>query len=314
MLTLTTPLALAFSPTFSPTYQFWWNFTQSDCAYDDVTPQPACARQHKGDIEALKLCCLATSGCGGFNTNGIIKKSDCLQKKKNEPACDLYVLQTKPQPPPPPPSENWPPIWPLPKQYSTGGKDAAALPLAAGFKIELAGGKSSPLLAAAIMRYEKLMFAHATAKSTAAAAAGELATLTLTVESLDESHPQLETDESYTLDVAAPAASLGAKSVYGALRVGGVPRGRGYAHARTLWPRPSAKRTRTARARRARHAHGGEAGALRGLETLSQLVRFDFAQGSYYVPGAPWRVRARRKWRARSRQPPPRRPPAWCLP
>ena len=98
------PLALAFSPTFSPTYQFWWNFTQSDCAYDDVTPQPACgARHHSGNIEALKLCCLATSGCGGFNTNGIIKKSNCLQKKKNEPACDLYVLQTKPQPPPPPP-------------------------------------------------------------------------------------------------------------------------------------------------------------------------------------------------------------------
>lgn len=223
---------LGFSPASST---FWWNFTHADCGYDDVSPQPACGALGKGDVEALKKCCLATSGCGGFNTNGIIKKTDCLLHKKVEPACDLYVLETTPQPPPPPPSENWPPVWPLPKHFTNG---TTTLYLALGFKIEY--DAASDFLAAAVRRYEAIMFAH-----DAAPAAGELSVLTIKVTSLDDSHPQLETDEAYSLTVATSGASIEAATVYG---------------------------------------------ALRGLETFSQLVRFDFGSGSYFVPGAPWAI------------------------
>jgi hypothetical protein len=44
---------------------YWWRYNNTDCGYDDVTPQPACGAQHKGDVAGLQACCLATSGCGG---------------------------------------------------------------------------------------------------------------------------------------------------------------------------------------------------------------------------------------------------------
>ena len=92
---------------------YWWKFEKTDCGYDDVSPQPACGAQHKGDVDNLKACCAATKGCGGFNTNGIIKKTDCLSHKRSQPACDLYVLEDHPEPPPPPPvPANLP--WPFP--------------------------------------------------------------------------------------------------------------------------------------------------------------------------------------------------------
>ena len=95
---------------------YWWKFEKTDCGYDDVSPQPACGAQHKGDVDNLKACCAATKGCGGFNTNGIIKKTDCLSHKSSQPACDLYVLEDHPEPPPTPPPPTPPP--PTPSQCS----------------------------------------------------------------------------------------------------------------------------------------------------------------------------------------------------
>lgn len=46
--------------------QYWWKYASSDCAYDDVDPQPACGEKGKGDVTALQKCCLSTTGCGGF--------------------------------------------------------------------------------------------------------------------------------------------------------------------------------------------------------------------------------------------------------
>ena len=96
-------LLTASSTALAAQTNYWWEFTHADCGYDDVSPQPSCGASGKGDVAALKQCCLATDGCGGFNTNGIIKKSDCLQHKKYEGTdCDLYVKESTPQPPPPP--------------------------------------------------------------------------------------------------------------------------------------------------------------------------------------------------------------------
>eukprot|EP00750_Incisomonas_marina_P026139 INCI5875.16.p1 GENE.INCI5875.16~~INCI5875.16.p1 ORF type:complete len:713 (-),score=89.44 INCI5875.16:334-2472(-) len=77
----------------------WWHFPRSDCGYTDVKPQPACARGNvRGKVDVLKSCCLLTDGCSGFNTNGILKKAQCIHKiLPNQPA-DLYVLQDSPQP------------------------------------------------------------------------------------------------------------------------------------------------------------------------------------------------------------------------
>lgn len=233
-------LGLGLAPTSGTVY--WWNYTKSDCGYDDVSPQPACGRRSKGDVEALKSCCIATAGCGGFNTNGIIKKTDCPKHIKQEPTCDLYLKMDSPQPPPPPPSVNWPPLWPLPKAYANG---TARVSLAPAFAFRDDSGKQTATLQAAFKRYEELIFFHAVANAAAGALANPLLHLRVSVVSSDESHPQLGTDESYTLNISQGEATLHAQTVYG---------------------------------------------ALHGLETFSQLVRFDFDTESYYIPSAPWNI------------------------
>eukprot|EP00966_Prymnesium_polylepis_P189040 4379790-Prymnesium_polylepis.3 len=91
------------------------------------------------------------------------------------------------------------------------------------------------------------MFAHKRAASSTwrSPTGAAVHSLLLVVADLDDSHPQLETDESYTLVIVPAGATLSAPTVYG---------------------------------------------ALRGLETFSQLLRFNFSTSSYYVPGAPWRI------------------------
>ena len=77
-------------------------------------------------------------------------------------------------------------------------------------------GSASPILSEGFARYAKIMFAHDTAGTSRDG--GGLSTLQVTVDDIDESHPQLETDESYSLSVDAAASTLKAKTVYGALR------------------------------------------------------------------------------------------------
>lgn len=188
--------------------QYWWKFTHADCEYDDVSPQPSCGKAHKGDVEALKTCCLQTSGCGGFNTNGVIKNTDCLSHKKYEKKdCDLYVIESSPQPP-----TSFPFIWPLPKKYSNGTSSAS---VSKTFKFS--SGKATSTLTNAFTRYTKLIFVHDIKKS--AMTGTELPGLDVSCDSYDESHPQLETDESYTLTIPSDGtnAKLHAATIYGAL-------------------------------------------------------------------------------------------------
>lgn len=131
-------------------------------------------------------------------------------------------------------------LWPLPQSIKRGDKDLTVTPSANFFSV--AG--SSPLLSEAFERYAKYTFPHA-ANSGSSGAGPKITGLELVVADKDESHPQLDTDESYTLAVASSGASLTAKTVYG---------------------------------------------ALRGLETFSQLVRFDFEDESYVIDGCPWSI------------------------
>lgn len=192
---------------FAVSEQYWWKFPKADCGYDDVSPQPSCII--KGNVPALKACCLKTEGCGGFNTNGIIKKTDCLSHKAFESHCDLYVLEDSPQPPP---AVNFPPIWPLPAKYTNG---TATISISSSFKFNL--DKKVQTLTNGVARYANLIFQHDTKK--AQAVESVLLGLDVTCDSYDESHPQLETDESYTLTIPSDGtnAKLHAPTIYGAL-------------------------------------------------------------------------------------------------
>jgi hexosaminidase len=89
----------------------------------------------------------------------------------------------------------------------------------------------------AYSRYRSIMFPHVAKDN------GLLFKVNVVVTDRSESYPQLETDESYTLDIANPAdIKLSAVTIYG---------------------------------------------ALRGLETLSQLVIYDFDSSNYFIPATP---------------------------
>ena len=130
-----------------------------------------------------------------------------------------------------------PNVWPLPAT-ATGGTSLIAVMPSNGF-FKLLGSSPSPLLEEAFARYHKLSFPHVVRKLDG------LASLSVSVDDLDESHPTITTDESYHLSVTQGAAALKAKTVYG---------------------------------------------ALRGLETFSQLVVFDFEQEAYTIANGPWTI------------------------
>jgi hexosaminidase len=183
-------------------------------------------------------------GCaGGFNfPHGIMKKLSCLSKKAAS-TTDLYIKEDHAQPPPPPPASNFPPIWPHPKAFTSG---KANISVVGGGAFTLTATKSSKDLTGAFARFTKNCFPHNTASpdgnlSTAAGLAGVTVTVADTSGTL-----QLDTDESYTLDVPLSGmATITAPTVFG---------------------------------------------AMHGLETLSQLVSFDFDTQSYGIARAPWHI------------------------
>lgn len=103
---------------------------------------------------------------------------------------------------------------------------------------------TSDFLTQAFARYTDITFPHAYAPSTAVASG--ITGVSVSVDSTDDSHPQVETDETYQLVIPSEgAATIKAATVYG---------------------------------------------ALRGLETFSQLVTFDFESGTYSIVSTPWNI------------------------
>ena len=140
-----------------------------------------------------------------------------------------------------------PSVWPLPIDLNLlpGPPIRLVPPAQASDFFQLESRASSPILAAAFARYAPLLFPHPSrvvvnedSQTGVGARSRTLSFVTIRVTDLDESHPTLHTDESYTLSVRE-LGLLTAATVYG---------------------------------------------ALRGLETLSQLVVFDFDTESYYAP------------------------------
>jgi len=180
---------------------YWWKYAGKDCngaknRADDIVPQPECKDAAKGDVTKLEACCLATKGCSGFNTNGVMKASECESHIDDTWSGDLYILHDKPQPPPsPPPPANMP--WPIPKKYTAGTTNAT---VSSSFKFVVANG-ACKTLTTAVARYQTLTFPHAAATAIDARDSTDITSLEISVDNNDESHPQFGDDESYTLNV-----------------------------------------------------------------------------------------------------------------
>lgn len=162
-----------------------------------------------------------------------------------------------PSPPAPARNTTRPRIWPLPTDY-TRGTTTVGVVVGDPSKFFSTTGSAAPtpFLAQAFRRYSALCFPHRASANRVGKEGAEMAPiagttyitgLAIAVVSTDDSHPQLDTDESYTLAVPASggAATMTASTVYG---------------------------------------------VLRGLETFSQMVVFDFDAACYTIPQAPWQV------------------------
>ena len=143
-----------------------------------------------------------------------------------------------------------PPLWPMPRALTVG---AAPLVVSSALAFRTAGAPP-PELAAAFARFSALIFSHGASAGAAAARAAARA----------RGGAGAAVLAALDVDVADPPASLdlGVNESYTlTLPSDGSP---GCLSAATVW------------------------GALQGLQTLSQLVRFDFDAGAYHVPsGAP---------------------------
>jgi len=132
-------------------------------------------------------------------------------------------------------------VWPAISDATSGSQVVKVVKSDSFFVYDHA--KVPATMVAAFERYTRLTFPHS-----APSKAGGLVKLEVSVVDEDESHPQLETDESYQLTVAADGSSafLDAQTIYG---------------------------------------------AMRGLETFSQLVMFNFDDETYEISGAPWKIK-----------------------
>ena len=126
-------------------------------------------------------------------------------------------------------------VWPMPASVQTGHADAV-LASRSTFKIAV---PVSAILKTAADRYIDLVFTHEDFGAHPSSAT-DITVLQVTVDDVDESHPQFAEDESYTLSTNGQTATL---------------------HAKTVW------------------------GAMHGMETFSQLVRFDFDLGYHTIVG-----------------------------
>jgi hypothetical protein len=166
---------------------YWWRYNHTDCAYHDID-----GKHNNGTIEDFKALCLATKGCSGFNSNGVLKNADCSANKAAEPACDLYLKEDHPEPVP----KFAPSVWPLPAAFTNGTATAALSPPAAGGVAFVASGASCPDLINSFQRYTKQTFPHAVRASP------EGATLVAVNVANCTTPLQIGVDESYTLEVS----------------------------------------------------------------------------------------------------------------
>eukprot|EP00945_MAST-04E_sp_MAST-4E-sp1_P006967 g6967.t1 len=133
-------------------------------------------------------------------------------------------------------------IWPAPKEFSSGSSMLTVD--GSNCKIFAPTSPSVPkTLKAAFQRYCALTFPHIANSDLSANA--EISSLSVMWKDPDESHPQIDTDESYSLELSSTSATLSATTIYG---------------------------------------------VMRGLETFSQLVVFDFETKTYVVHEAPWKI------------------------
>ena len=98
-------------------------------------------------------------------------------------------------------------LWPLPEKYTKGNTTLQVTTAGGGGANFFSLSSNVPFLQAAFGRYASLVFPHIS-KPAASYAPSAVTKLVVTVDSDDDSFPQLGIDESYTLEVSDGSATL----------------------------------------------------------------------------------------------------------
>jgi hexosaminidase len=163
---------------------------------------------------------------------------------------------------------NFPPVWPLPRQWTNG---TASLLVAGALVFDMPATTAVPAtLSSAFEYYRALTFTHKERERERSVGAltdeltRTISRVQVQVDLLSEAHPQQNTDESYTLTIPATNGPRWVNRQPGGLtQVGSITAS---LSAKTVY------------------------GALHGLETLSQLIYYDFDMGRYRLDAAPWHI------------------------
>lgn len=216
-------------------------YADSDCPGMDIKPQPSCGGNRNLSVAVLEACCDSTTGCGGFNTHGVMKDLLCSKDIHTQPTTALYIKAQRLVAPAMP--------WPLPRDAKTN-VGTVTVQLSRDFKI-LTAGSTCPTLDAAMKRYQSQTVGLHIASPQASSGLGPVLTqLTVNVADLSETYPQLNTTQTYeayvlTIPADGSPATLTADTIWGA-----------------MW----------------------------GMESFSQLVRFNFTAEVYSIANAPWKL------------------------
>lgn len=236
--------------------------------YDALTTGGDLYHVNSNDPHVLEAACSKDTACAGFNSNGYLKS--CVADIGSVGvACDLFIKvggasgppmppSLPPTPPPPPPAPPgagpWAPrIWPLPKSYTNGSSTLVVQPEVAGKLFQLAPGLAPcDALSGAFERYEALSLPHNVPAASGVRPGTLLDGVTVTVTDLSDEacSAHPQLETDESYNLSVPVGSGGKATLQAA----------------TIF------------------------GAMRGLETFSQLVIFDFDAQQHMLPLAPWHI------------------------
>jgi hypothetical protein len=221
------PVTLLFSGLFIQQLEATEGSCDLNVFVDISCTQTAFAWTNASSFAACCADCDAEEGCFAceWDSQRRSRKGPCHLKaipgsKISQPGTTCGISKTLPPTPTPPSPQQaphaWPPVWPAPKLFSNGTKDVT---LAASFAFEVdAGSTPTATLTQALQRYERLVLGDPARRPNSAGSSAGLTKLIVSVDDSDETVPQEDTDESYTLSIPTDGAvTLRAPTVYGAI-------------------------------------------------------------------------------------------------
>lgn len=273
----------------SPTGRNYYAYPNSDILADNETLFPQLPGNYTNNLPALMTICDATPSCIGFNINGWLKNGT---SSLGPNPVDVYLLDSTPPSPPDPATVPLFNVWPYPRNITIPINNTNPSPLVVAQPLQFTAVNPSPDLDAAFARYTLLMFPHGIDSSTS--------TRTKVQTIVDQRSRTVRNDDPYsrTYSSRASTASHRTSSVGDTVRITlpldevivttvqvdvtdvNVPLQNNVDESYTIIFPPSVATPVATITVSSSTVYG----AYHALETLSQLIMFDFTNQVYFIP------------------------------